>query len=100
MAKRKKINLWLDRDLAQTFQKLNKQINKPFFEHQLVSFFLTYHISYIHSYEPLSIAPESFTNPEKAAKTVSKIIARMKYINKQMKTLTEELDFLGPFLQL
>ena len=66
MKKQKRLSLWLDKDLANVFQKLNHKVNKSLFEHEFRFCFSIYHISYIDSSELLNFRPQSFSNPANA----------------------------------
>ena len=98
MVKQKKIGLWLDKDLAILFQKLNYKIHKPLFEHELRFCFRKYNITYIDLSGTYKINPEAFSSFEEATRTISKIILRMRFVHKEIRNITEILDFLEPYL--
>lgn len=98
MKKQKRLSLWLDKDLANVFQKLNHKVNKSLFEHEFRFCFSIYHISYIDSSELLNFRPQSFSNPDKIIKIISEIILRIHFINNQIENVTEELAFLESYI--
>lgn len=98
MKKQKRISVWLAKDLANVFQKLNHKVNKSLFEHEFRFCFSIYNIGYIDSSKLLNFRSQSFSNHDKATKVISDMTLRIHFINNQIQNVTEELAFLEPYI--
>ena len=92
--KRKKISIWLDKELAEILYLFNRKHNRLFLEHELKSYFYENNIVIYNTFLPTYLEVDVFDNYEQLTLVLSNIILRIQQINQSLYEVIEELEFL------